>query len=287
MCDARSLCGEYEIFIKSIYAKPVFAFTMKAGADEMNKCRWRSFMYIHKRAMIIALCSIALILTMDLGAGNAAHNQTFEITQLEKPANPEKPNPEGGDKAVEGEKQPDEKKPIAKPIDKLEIRPQIKKAEEETYPPIMRDVSKLPFPVRRMRELILEAAMGGDIEKLRPLIGYGDDVTMLSLGGIEEDPLGFLKSLSGDKEGHEILAILVEILESGFVHIDEDSEQEMYVWPYFFAWPLDKLNPSQKVELYGLVTYGDYEDMESFGAYIFYRLGITPRGRWNFFVAGD
>ncbi len=159
--------------------------------------------------------------------------------------------------------------------------------EEIKLPEIMRDLSKLPFPVRRMHELILEAALSGDIEKLRPLVGFGADVTMLSLGGIEEDPLNFLKSLAGDDKGHEILAILVEVLESGYVHLDEGSEQELYVWPYFFAWPLDKLTPRQRVELYRLVTHGDYQDMESFGAYIFYRLGISPRGRWRFFVAGD
>ena len=78
--------------------------------------------------------------------------------------------------------------------------------DEITYPKIRRDLSSLPFPVRRMRELILEVALSGDIEKLRPLIGYGDDVTMLSLGGIEEDPLNFLKSLAGDENGHEILS---------------------------------------------------------------------------------
>ncbi len=177
----------------------------------------------------------------------------------------------------------DQEKTVNKSANKISVP----ESEEESYPAIMRDLSKLPFPVRRMRELILEASLSGDIEKLRPLIGYGEDVTMLSLGGIEEDPLNFLKSLSGDKDGHEILAILTEILESGYVLMDEGSENELYVWPYFFAWPLDKLNPAQKVELYRLVTYGDYEDMESFGAYIFYRLGITPRGRWRFFVAGD
>ena len=34
-------------------------------------------------------------------------------------------------------------------------------------------------------------------------------------------------------------------------------------------------------------TGGDYEDMKNFGAYIFYRAGITPDGRWRFFVSGD
>jgi hypothetical protein len=27
--------------------------------------------------------------------------------------------------------------------------------------------------------------------------------------------------------------------------------------------------------------------MKNYGAYIFYRSGITPEGRWQFFVAGD
>ena len=156
-----------------------------------------------------------------------------------------------------------------------------------TPPPILRDLALLPFPTRRMHELILEAARTGDVEKLRPYVGYGNDTTMLSLGGIEDDPINFLKTLSGDSEGHEVLAILMEILESGFVHLDEGTEQELYVWPYFFAQPIDKLTPKQRVELFRIITYGDFEDMKSFGAYIFYRVGITPKGRWRFFVAGD
>lgn len=156
-----------------------------------------------------------------------------------------------------------------------------------TPPPILRDLALLPFPTRRMHELILEAARTGDVEKLRPYIGYGNNTTMLSLSGIEDDPISFLKTLSGDSEGHEVLAILIEILESGFVHLDEGTEQELFVWPYFFAQPIDKLTPKQRVELFRIITYGDFEDMASFGAYIFYRVGITPKGRWRFFVAGD
>ncbi len=149
------------------------------------------------------------------------------------------------------------------------------------------DLSTLPFPARRMRELLLEAAQSGDIEKLRPYIGEGDDATMLSFGGVDGDPIEFLKSLSGDGEGYEILAILEDVLQSGFVHFDEGTENDLYIWPYFYGMPLDKLTPAQRVELYRLVTHGDYEDMKSFGAYNFYRIGITPQGRWRFFVAGD
>ena len=154
-------------------------------------------------------------------------------------------------------------------------------------PDVLRDLTKLPEPVRRMRELILEAANSGDIEKLRNLIGIGDNATTLSIGGLDGDPIAFLKESSGDDEGYEILAILIEVLEAGFVHLDAGTEEELFVWPYFFAWPLDKLNAIQKVELYQILTAGDVEDSQNFGGYIFYRVGIKPDGQWSFFVAGD
>ena len=77
------------------------------------------------------------------------------------------------------------------------------------------------------------------------------------------------------------------MLEAGFVHVDAGTENEMYVWPYFYRTPMATLTGPQRVELYRLLTHGDFEDMKAFGAYMFYRVGITPRGRWRFFVAGD
>ncbi len=168
--------------------------------------------------------------------------------------------------------------------DSFDLKPDANSVE---LPPIQRDFSKLPKPVAQMRNLIMKAARSGKIEDLRELIGSGEDITMLSLGGIDGDPIEFFKSLSGDDQGHEILAILLEVLEAGYVHLDAGTDHELYVWPYFFAWPLDRLTPVQKVELFRIVTAGDYEDMLMFGAYIFYRVGITPQGRWRFFVAGD
>lgn len=154
-------------------------------------------------------------------------------------------------------------------------------------PGVVYDLSKLPEPVRRMQGLIVDACKSGDIEKLRPLIGKGDQMTQLSLGDIDGDPIIFLKGLSGDGDGQEILAILEEVLSAGYVHVDTGTPQELYVWPYFFAQSLDKLDPRQRVELFKLVTASDYDDMKQFGAYIFYRVGITPSGQWLFFVAGD
>jgi hypothetical protein len=154
-------------------------------------------------------------------------------------------------------------------------------------PEIIYDLDRLPEAVKRMRELIVEAAKSGDIEALRPLIGTGPDTTQLSLGGNEGDPIESLKALSGDEEGQELLAILEEVLNAGYVHLDAGKPEELYVWPYFIAVPLERLDPRQRVELFKIVTAGDYDDMKTYGAYIFYRVGISPEGRWEFFVAGD
>ncbi|MBZ9795854.1 alanine and proline-rich secreted protein Apa [Mesorhizobium sp. ES1-4] len=158
---------------------------------------------------------------------------------------------------------------------------------EAPLPEVVYDLGKLPEPVRRMHDLIIEACKSGDIEKLRPLIGKGESMTQLSLADIDGDAIAFLKGLSGDPDGQEILAILEEVLSAGYVHLDAGTPQELYVWPYFFALPLDKLDARQRVELFKIVTAGDLDDMKQFGAYIFYRVGITPAGQWTFFVAGD
>ena len=103
----------------------------------------------------------------------------------------------------------------------------------------------------------------------------------------DKDPVGFWKANYPDSEGVEALSILINVLETGFVHVDVGTPQEIYLWPYFARMPLKALTPQQRVELFRIVTGADYKDMVEFGAYSFYRLGIAPDGTWQFFVAGD
>lgn len=153
-------------------------------------------------------------------------------------------------------------------------------------PVVEYDVSKLPEPVKQLRDKIIAAAATGDPEKLRPIIQAGTEPPQLSLNDID-DPIQYLKSQSGDPDGREILAILIEVLNAGFVHINAGGSDEMYVWPYFAEYPVDKLTPPQLVELFKLIYAGDYEDMKNDGNYLFYRVGITPKGEWKYFIAGD
>lgn len=163
-----------------------------------------------------------------------------------------------------------------------------KAAPDDSAPvDVIRDIKKAPEAVQRIRQLIIEAAASGDIERLRPLMNPGPNQTQVAVGESADDPIEFLKSLSGDAEGIEILAILLDIVSTGFVHVGQGTAEEMYVWPYFAEKSLTTLTPPEKVELLRIVTAGDFADMLEFGGYNFYRIGITPDGQWKFFVAGD
>ena len=136
-----------------------------------------------------------------------------------------------------------------------------KPEEPQTPVEVLYDINKAPEAVRRMRELIVEAAASGDIERLRPLLGKGVTETQVSIVETEEGPVETLKGQSGDSDGIEVLAILLDVLATGFVHVGQGTPDEMYVWPYFAEKPLAGLTPPEKVELLRIVTAGDYADI--------------------------
>ncbi|MBW3097884.1 hypothetical protein [Pseudohoeflea coraliihabitans] len=160
-------------------------------------------------------------------------------------------------------------------------------APQQPASEVFHDLENLPPPVARMRELIRTAALGGEPQALRALLGRGPTATQISIGDIAEDPVEYLQSISGDGEGLEILAIILDILDAGYVRLGAGTAEEIYVWPYFVISDLDTLSNAQKVEILRIVTAGDLEDMKNFGAYNFFRLGITPDGQWQSFLAGD
>ena len=159
-------------------------------------------------------------------------------------------------------------------------------ADTSGLPPVLRNPADLPEPVRLMRDQLIAAARTGDIERLRPLMQEQPEPPSVAFGD-PGDPISYLKSLATDANGREVLAILLEVLESGSVRVGAGTAEEFYVWPYFAQYPLDTLTPEQLVELFTLLTAADYEDMRSYGTYTFFRVGIAPDGRWLFFLAGD
>ena len=178
--------------------------------------------------------------------------------------------------------------PDPDPLIKRAEPDEVESVEPETPPvEVIYDIEKVPEPARRMRELIIEAAKTGDISKLKPLMNPGPDQTSVPLQDPDQDPIDALKAVSGDSDGIEILAILLDILSTGFVHLDQGSAEEAYVWPYFAGKSLGLLTPQEKVELLRIVTAGDVAEMQEYGNYNFFRVGITPDGRWKFLTVGD
>lgn len=226
----------------------------------------------------------------------------FALSALKNEQGQVQQKPAEGEKAAPPVEEEEETGPLELPLPDPLIRPGQASGEPEQVPSVTEDneadepetpveviydISKAPEPVRRMRELIVEAAASGDIERLRPLLGKGVTETQVSIVESEEGPVETLKGQSGDSEGIEVLAILLDVLATGFVHVGQGTPEEMYVWPYFAEKPLASLTPPEKVELLRIVTAGDFADMQEFGSYNFYRVGITPDGQWKFFVTGD
>jgi hypothetical protein len=158
---------------------------------------------------------------------------------------------------------------------------------DKPLPEIHYGDADLPEPVRKTRQAILDAAKSGDIEALRPVLEMSEMPPTLSKNDLGSDPITFLKETSGDLQGREILAILIDLLETGWVRTGAGTPQEMYVWPYFAEVPVDRLTPPQLVEIYRILTATDVDEMRAYDSYLFFKIGIGPDGTWHYFFVDE
>jgi len=214
----------------------------------------------------------ALVVLAVLAAGESLAQNRVRTESFRAPVSPGQPLPPAG---------------AVVPEEAAKRRPgaPLPRAGAET-PEILTDLSQLPAPVARTRTRILDAARSGDLNKLLTVMQMNETPPVFSFGK-ERDPVAFWKAAYPDSQGLEVLSILITILETGYVHVDKGTPQEMYVWPYFAQYPITELTPAQTIELFKIVTSFEYNEMKEFGAYNFYRVGIGPDGTWHFFVAGD
>ncbi len=147
-----------------------------------------------------------------------------------------------------------------------------------------RDISKLPPAVQRMRQAILAAAMSGDIEQLRVPIEMNEIHPIFAKAPVA-DPIAYLKSVSADGNGREILAILYNLLTTGYAVTNPGTKDETIVWPYHAVIPLNRLTPSQEVEIYRFLPPARLREMSAQGKYNFYSIGISRDGVWHYFTS--
>jgi hypothetical protein len=144
------------------------------------------------------------------------------------------------------------------------------------------DTGQLPAAVQRMRQAILRAAATGDIEGLRVPIEMNEIQPVFTKSHVK-DPIAHLKSVSADGNGREILAILVNLLTTGYAIVNAGTKDEAIVWPYHAVIPLSTLTPGQEVELYRFVPPARLKEMIAKGKYSYYSVGIGRDGVWHYF----
>lgn len=156
----------------------------------------------------------------------------------------------------------------------------------KSLPKIHHNANDLPIRVREMRQWIVEAARSGRIDELGPVLESNEILPLVSFDGTPE-PIGFWKSKSRDGHGHQILAIMLEIFEMGYVKLRGGTTEEVYVWPYLAEVPFGRLAPAQIVDLHRLVPADRVKDMLNAKRYQHYRAAISKDGTWQYFTADD
>lgn len=149
-------------------------------------------------------------------------------------------------------------------------------------PEIHYGTKDLPAPVAAMRQKIIDAALTGNPEALRPVMALSKTPPRLATQE-SDDKIDTLRAESGDEDGLEILAILADVLDAGWVVEDKGTPKETYVWPYFADIPPSRLTPKQMVEVYRVMTAGDFAEIAATGSYLFYKVEIGADGTWKDF----
>ena len=162
-------------------------------------------------------------------------------------------------------------------------------ADEMIYPEftVSSDLSLLPKAVARKRQQLIDAAMTGDIEALRPIIEAQANPPTVSYGG-PDDAVDYLKTYSADGAGLENLAILLDLLNAPYAVFDTTSDSPSYVWPYLAVVPdLAELTPIEKVDAYRILSHDQLTELTELQAWYYWRVYIGKDGEWQAFVAGD
>jgi hypothetical protein len=147
----------------------------------------------------------------------------------------------------------------------------------------------LPGPVAEMRDAILAAVRTGNIEDLKPALQWNEMPPVIADSKVD-DPIAYWKSVSGDGQGREILAILDNLLAAGHtvLPVGRDVENnKLFVWPRFAEMDLSKLKPEDEVQLYRLAKPAEVTAMIAKKKWLGYRLAIGAEGTWHMFQKAE
>ncbi|MGF7159755.1 hypothetical protein FHS85_001374 [Rhodoligotrophos appendicifer] len=144
----------------------------------------------------------------------------------------------------------------------------------------------LPDSVAATREALISAATSGEITELESALRRSGSFPMVQSTPVD-DPVAYWKSISFDGTGRDVLAQILKILRSGYVHVDAGKPSEMFIWPYHAVYPIDRLTPQQQVELYVIMPPREVMEMDPAEGYGGYRIGVATDGTVRYFKTSD
>jgi hypothetical protein len=142
--------------------------------------------------------------------------------------------------------------------------------------PAVRDQAGLPAPVAATRRAIAEAARACDFARLNTLAHNGRGFTH-SYGALGTPGQHWRRQ---ERAGEPVLRTLVQIL--ALPHVRNEARQ--FGWPSAYT---ERPTDRDWKLLEGIYTKKQIAQFKRYGSYLGYRVGITPAGRWLFYVSGD
>jgi hypothetical protein len=152
-----------------------------------------------------------------------------------------------------------------------------------------RAVGGLPPAVASMRRRIIAAARRCDyaaLERLGNEVGRGLEFSY----GASRSAAHFWRRLERNGSRPRPMEALVRVLAMPFARVHANGTLAPRKRARFYVWPsAHRANPGERdwQTLRTLYPRMQIEQMRRAGSYFGYRVGVTPAGDWQYFIAGD
>jgi hypothetical protein len=147
------------------------------------------------------------------------------------------------------------------------------------------DFSALPEPVRVKRQQLIEIANAGDTKSLQAVVSAQSKPTQFA--SLSTDPVIALRENSADPQGHQMLAVMRNLLDMPYAVIWPDTAETLYIWPYLANVNFEHLTPRVSVDIYRLSSHEEYLEALDFDGWFGWRVVMDKDGNWLEFVNGD
>lgn len=144
----------------------------------------------------------------------------------------------------------------------------------------------LPEVVEAKRQAIYRAALTKDYVKLANEATSADNFNYSFGGEFEGGFAGFMEYVAKE-EGRSAFEIIPMLLKLPYALNSNSIQGDIYTWPSVFTVESSKWTSEDISMMRTFLTDEEIENYRQFGGYIYYRLGITSKGEWIFYLAGD